>query len=117
MAFKKTNHQSGHEAEQVAAQHIQDLGYKILDVNWRTKVCEVDIIAQKQKVVYFIEVKYRSTTNQGSGLEYITPKKLSQMRFAAEYWVQVNNYSGQYDLACIELSADYVVTEFIESID
>jgi len=117
MANKKTNHRSGHEAEKVAAVFLKEAGYKILDLNWRTRVCEIDIVAQKKKVMYFVEVKYRSTANQGGGLEYITPKKLNQMQFAAECWTQANNYNGSYDLSCVELSADYKVSEFIVSID
>jgi hypothetical protein len=37
--------------------------------------------------MYFVEVKYRRTNRQGSGLEYVTAKKLEQMRFAASSWV------------------------------
>jgi Holliday junction resolvase-like predicted endonuclease len=36
-------------------------------------------------------VKYRRNANQGSGLEYVTSKKLEQMRFAAENWVAVHD--------------------------
>lgn len=114
---KKTNHQSGHDAEKVAASFLKKNGYKILNLNWRIPTCEIDIVAQKKKVVYFIEVKYRSTTNQGGGLEYITPTKLRQMQFAAACWIQSSRYNGPYDLSCIEVSADYTVTEFVESID
>lgn len=53
--------------------------------NWKTKYCEIDIIAESESTRYFIEVKYRSSY-AGAGIDAITPKKLHQMRFAAELY-------------------------------
>jgi Holliday junction resolvase-like predicted endonuclease len=79
--------------------------------NWRTRWCEIDIVAERRGVLYFCEVKYRRTNRQGGGLEYITPKKLGQMRFAAESWVHTHAYSGEYQLCAIEVSgANFAVT-------
>lgn len=112
----QSNYQSGHEAEKVAAEYLQSQSFEIIEVNWKTPVCEVDIIARKQNVVYFVEVKYRQGSSQGLGLDYITPKKLQQMNFAASCWVQENNYDGDYELSAIEMSADYKINNFIPEI-
>lgn len=112
-----TNYANGHHAEVVAANYLRNIGYKIVGLNWRTKLCEIDIIAQKQNCVYFVEVKYRLTSSQGNGLDYITPKKLTQMAFAAELWVAQQKWKGEYALAAIEISgADFTVTNFIEQL-
>lgn len=112
-----TNYATGHEAEEYAARYLEKLGYKIRDVNWKSRVCEIDIISQKSKVLYFVEVKYRTNTLQGSGLEYITTKKLEQMKFAAELWVQAYKWSGSYQLAVIEVSGKkFEVTNFLTDI-
>lgn len=113
----QSNYSSGHEAEKVAAQYLEACKYSIEDLNWRTPVCEIDIVAKKGRVIYFIEVKYRSTDGQGGGLEYVTPKKMQQMRYAAECWVQAHRYDGDYDLGVIELSRNFQVTAFIPTID
>ncbi len=99
-----TNYSAGHAAELVAADFIGSQGFKIRELNWKTKYCEVDIVAEKDDRVYFVEVKYRRNDNQGSGLDYITPNKLRQMAFAAEMWVSDHDWSGDYQLAAIELS-------------
>lgn len=105
----------GRRAEVAVADYLRQRGYKILEQNWRTRWCEVDIVAQKGKAVYFVEVKYRKTELQGDGLEYITPKKLEQMAFAAEFWVAQNNWSGEYTLAAASVfGANFQVTTFIE---
>ena len=113
----QTNYSVGHEAELRAADYLKNLGYKIIELNWKTRLCEVDIIAKKQAVMYLIEVKYRSSGRQGSGFDYITPKKLEQMKFAAQCWVQDNMYRGDYELAAIEVSgSDFTITSFLPNI-
>ena len=107
----------GGKAEQVAADHLVRQGYEIVGRNWRRRECEIDIVARKAGVVYFVEVKYRSTDIVGSGLEYIGPQKLKQMAYAAWRWVAENRWDGEYTLAAIEISgASYEVTAFIDSI-
>lgn len=104
----------GRSGEDRATAFLHGKGYKIIDRNWKTRVCEVDIIAQKQKTLYFVEVKARKTTRYGAGIEYITPKKLQQMRFAAELWVQEYRWTGAYQLAAIGID-DGDIT-FVEDI-
>ncbi len=94
----------GQSAEAAAAQCLKDRGYKIIDMNWRNRLCEIDVIARMDKVVYFVEVKYRASSSQGSGFEYITPKKLSQMKFAGRLWNQNNKWDGDWRLLAAEVS-------------
>ena len=63
-----TNYSSGHDAEKVAAKHLAEHGYKIVELNWRHARAEIDIVAtpkskryfQKQPIIFF-EVKYRQS--------------------------------------------------------
>lgn len=106
---------SGRQAESVAAEYLKQLGYKITTQNWRTRWCEIDIVAVKDKVVYFVEVKYRYKNDWGDGLEAITNKKLQQMTFAADLWVKENNWQGDYRLAVISATSQPPqVTDFVE---
>lgn len=108
---------TGREAEAAAAEYLKNKGFKILEQNWRTRFCEIDVIAEKDKTVYFVEVKYRASDRQGSGLEYITTTKLKQMQFAAEAWVAEQRWSGDYCLSGLEVyGSDFRIGEFIESI-
>lgn len=109
-----TNYSHGKLAEEAAVEYLQSQGYKIVDTNWKTRYCEIDIIAEKDKAVFFIEVKYRQSGVQGTGLDYVTPKKLKQMSFAAEMWVQNNNWDGPYQLAAIAIAGpNYEITDFL----
>lgn len=118
-----TNYSTGHDAEKVAAEYLKKLGYKIIALNWKHVRAEIDIVAEKRESfglrrhLVLFEVKYRKTTNQGHGLDYITPKKLQQMQFAAQLYVTQHNYKGEYCLGAIELSGeDYDISLIIEKI-
>ena len=109
--------QTGKLAEQAAAEYLVRSGYMVIARNWRTKACEIDIVACKDSCMHFVEVKYRASSTQGTGLEYVTPAKLRRMAFAAGQWVRANNWEGEVNLAAVEVAApDYTITDFIESI-
>ena len=107
----------GQAAEQAAAEFLQRQGFEILQHNWRTRWCEIDLVARKDDCVHFVEVKYRSQDLQGSGLEYITAAKLKQMRYAADFWTSEHRWSGEINLAAMEVSEpDFAISEFVETI-
>lgn len=101
----KTTEQ-GIKAEQAVADYLEQEGYEVIDRNWRTKVCEIDLIAQKSQIIYFIEVKYRRDDAQGDGFEYITSQKLHRMNFAGEIWKQHYNWAGDYRLIAAAVSGE-----------
>lgn len=104
---------SGQAAERIAAKYLTENGYSVLQMNWRTKRCEIDIVATNNFVVYFVEVKFRNNPFQGSGFSHITAKKIKQMSYAAEYWVADNGWANDYSLAVIEISGpEMVITGF-----
>lgn len=113
-----TNYAHGHHAETVAARYLQAQGYRVYALNWRHPRAEIDIVAQSpDDVLVFVEVKYRRTSYQGMGLDYITPTKLRQMAFAAQLWTTLHNYQGVYTLGAIEVSGpQYRVTNFIPAV-
>jgi uncharacterized protein (TIGR00252 family) len=109
-----TTFEIGRRAEAAATLFLQRKGCNIMAQNWRTRYCEIDIVAKRANIVYFCEVKYRSHARQGRGMDYITPQKLRQMRFAASYWVAAHNWAGDYQLSAIEISGpDFTVTDAI----
>lgn len=96
----------GSEAEVFAAKYLKQLGFKILNQNWRTRFCEIDIVAQRISEVHFVEVKYRASKVAGSAVEYVTPTKLKQMQFAADQWVHENEWSGDYQLDVVAINGE-----------
>jgi putative endonuclease len=99
----KTTEQ-GRSAEAAAAKYLEKQGYKIIARNWRTPRCEIDLVVVKDGRACLVEVKYRSGRAQGDGFEYVTAKKLKQMRFAAEVWALDTNWLGDYCLLAVAVS-------------
>lgn len=112
-----TTKQIGDTAEGAVAEYLILHGHTILARNWRTKLCEIDIVSLKDQRVFFTEVKYRRSAIWGDGLAAITPKKLSQMRFAAELFITTNpRYANHHlNLQAASVSGDdFTIDEVIE---
>lgn len=99
-----TTTELGQRAERLVARHLQALGYKVIAQNWKTKTCEIDLIAYKNNTVCFVEVKYRSRGSYNKGLNYITASKQKQMSYAAKLWVARHNWHGSYRLSAASVS-------------
>lgn len=96
----------GRQAESVAAHYLAKKGYKIVAQNWRTRWCEIDIVATKKKTVYFFEVKYRKQSTWGDGLDAITHKKRQQIQFAAELWIAEHSWRHNAQLGAIAMTGE-----------
>ncbi len=109
-----SNYTTGHEAEKRAAEFLLTRGFKVQELNWKTRYCEIDIVAARGRTIHLVEVKYRKNDYHGAGLDYITPKKLKQMSLAAELWVNGHDWKGDYVLSVISMDSSNI--EFIEQI-
>ena len=94
----------GNKAEDAVTVWLEKENFQIIDRNWQTKFCEIDIIAEKDKTRYFIEVKFRSSASQGGAIASITPKKLEQMKFAAELYASRKATSLNQQLAVVTVN-------------
>ena len=108
---------TGRKAERAAVVYLEMRGFIIIEQNWRRPRCEIDIIAQKDGAVHFVEVKYRERDEQGGGLEAITPTKLKQMQRAAWAWVDETKWRGEYVLSAVEIAGSgFTIIGFIENV-
>ncbi len=106
----------GNKGEDAATEYLQKHGFSIIDRNWKTKACEIDIVAKKADILYFVEVKYRASAQQGGGIAAITPVKLKQMNRAVRFWFQKYGESNA-KLSCIEITgSEFRVTNFVEQV-
>jgi putative endonuclease len=78
----------GREGERAAADYLVRGGYRIVGRNWRCEHGEIDIIAEKQRVTAFVEVKTRSSVAFGHPFEAITIAKLARLRRLAGAWCE-----------------------------
>ena len=65
----------GKWGERIATQYIEKLGLTVVDTNYRTRLGEIDIIAKRDLVYHFIEIKARRGMQHGLAREAVTKKK------------------------------------------
>ncbi len=76
----------GRVGEKKAVDFLKSKGYKILEINYKTHLGEIDIIAQDKEYTVFIEVKTRSSYDYGSGAEAVNARKQEKyFKVATEY--------------------------------
>ena len=110
---------SGLQGEEFAVQFLEKNSYKVLARNEIVGNVEIDIVAQKNDEIIFVEVRTREKNKFVSPEETITSKKMSAMLKAAKLWSSKYNYSGYFRLDLIAvtlLNGELVDIEHYESI-
>ncbi len=80
----------GHWGENLASEYLEKKGYRILARNARTPYGEIDLIAQGQEGLVFVEVKARRSKAYGEPEAAITPTKRQHLQDAAEAYLQAH---------------------------
>jgi putative endonuclease len=99
------HHDTGKIGEELAIAWLQQQGFTILMRNWRFKRFEMDIIAEKNHVLHFIEVKTRRSNSFGYPEERIDRRKIRRMlRTGTAYQCQNPSWRQvQYDILSITM--------------
>ena len=82
------SHDLGQKGEELAEEHLKKAGYKILFRNWKWGKHEIDIIAENNDFIIFVEVKTRTDDFQMHPLTAITSEKQRSIIWAANGYLQ-----------------------------
>jgi putative endonuclease len=84
-----TRTEIGAMGEQLAVEHLQSLGLRVLARNWRCRYGELDVIAADDaaRCVVFVEVKTRTSDQFGGLAEAVTTQKVRRLRRLAGLWL------------------------------
>lgn len=88
---KIKNSIEGKKGETKAVLFLKKHGYKILETNFKNKIGEIDIIAEKDNIIVFVEVKNRSTYGFGRPIEAVDFRKQSKIKKVAEIYLMIKN--------------------------
>lgn len=83
----KGNKTTGDQGEQIAVEYIIKNGFIVLERNYRYKRAEIDIIAQKDDQLVFLEVKTRNGSFFGYPEEAVDEKKTEMILMAANQYI------------------------------
>jgi putative endonuclease len=84
---RRANRQLGEYGERLACRYLTDIGFTILERNWRCVRGEVDIIAIDGSCLVICEVKCRRSEAFGAPFEAVTPTKARRLRRLAALWL------------------------------
>ena len=106
-----TSAEIGSAGEKIAALYLEKKGYKILRRNYRVKGGEIDIIAENDDIISFVEVKTRSVDYISDGFEAVTKSKQKLIiKAAAEYFYRCgSDKQPRFDVVSIVLDGKKVV--------
>jgi putative endonuclease len=85
----------GARGEKLAARFLKRRGYKIIQRNYRCKLGEIDIIAQQDKTIVFVEVRTKQTERFGAPQYSITATKRRQISKVALSYIREKRLMGQ----------------------
>lgn len=107
----------GDRGEALTAEHLRAQGYRIVEKNWRCRMGEIDLIAEKDGMLCFVEVKLRSGLRYGLPREFVTAKKQEKLRAAALLYLSERELDGLARFDVAEVYADPDGTARIEYIE
>jgi putative endonuclease len=99
------NKEIGQKGESIAVDYLTDTGYNILCTNYRYDRFEIDIIAEKENTLIFVEVKTRKSFQYGLPEEAVDEKKINNILTCADHYLNEIQWTDRirFDILSISL--------------
>ncbi len=105
--MKSARKRLGEAGEEIAARELARRGYILRERNWRCAEGELDIVAEQDRSLVFVEVRTRRGNQFGTPEESITPAKRAHLIAAAQAYLQLHspqNSDWRIDVVAVEIS-------------
>lgn len=99
----------GFEGEKLAAKYLKRKGYKIVQTNYRCKLGEIDIVAEQNKIIVFVEVRTKHSEKLGLPQYSVNTAKKGQISRAALCYIKEKKIVDQtcrFDVIAITFPSD-----------
>lgn len=93
----------GKVGEMIASKYLTEKGYNIVCKNWTCRWGEIDLIAEKENILIFVEVKYRTKLSNGHPSESINYYKKKSLQRSINIFLSKNCITKPWrvDVLCI----------------
>lgn len=102
----------GNLAEERGCEYLRESGYRIIDRNVYNRFGEIDIIAIRENVIHFVEVKSAQSYEQA--VYNLSPAKLQKLNRTIQFYLQQKRLNGDYCIDALIVSDGGI--EWIENI-
>ena len=94
--------QQGEDAERACCRFLKRQGPKLVCSNYRCRYGEIDLVMLDGDTLVFTEVRFRSNSGFGDGLDSITRAKQDKLRRSAEHYLQQQGYcNARFDVVSV----------------
>ena len=111
------SHELGRIGENIIADYITKLGYKVVERNFECNQGELDIIAKDKEELVFIEVKTRTDISYGEASEAVTNTKKRHLINSIKYYIykqKLENQPIRIDVAEVYINKGKVKVNYIK---
>ncbi len=111
------SHSLGQKGEDLAADYLKKAGYKIRHRNWVYGKKELDIIAENNEFIVFVEVKTRNVNFSLSPASAVTAEKQRSVIYAADAYVRIFNTGkeNRFDIITVVSGEETTEIDHIEN--
>ena len=98
--------EKGNIAETKACEFLYDNGFIVLEQNFYSRFGEIDIIATKNEVLHFVEVK--SGDDYEKAIQNITKSKISELIKTGDVYIKKNGFNGDYEYDAVVVTPEKI---------
>ena len=109
---------TGKEGEKIAAAYLEKNGYRIIELNFRCPIGEIDIVAKDKNDLVFVEVKTRKSIALGYPEQAVGIRKQKKMSQLALWYMQkrkIADTNARFDVVAISLIPEYNEVKLIKN--
>lgn len=101
--------QDGDWGEALVEKYLSERGCRIVEREWRCRFGEIDLIAEQEGTLLFVEVKLRTNLRYGMPRESVTAKKQEKLRSAALLYLSMHGLDApaRFDVAEVYTDAHH----------
>ncbi len=95
--------------EKIAVDYLSKQGYRVLETNFRCREGEIDIVAEKDDFLVFVEVRTRRSTSFVTPEESVTPSKIERLITLGQTYIESHQDlppSWRIDVVAVELTPE-----------
>jgi putative endonuclease len=98
---------AGLAGENAAAEWLAKRGFRILERNWRCRKYEIDLVAEHEGMMVFVEVKTRKNDDFGEPELFVTPAKQRRIISAAHFYLRDRDIAleSRFDIVSVLLGS------------
>ena len=91
MPTSKPTQPFGRYGEELARAYLEKASYQIITTNWHCPLGEIDIIAQKDNILVFVEVRSRHAENTEASFESVNTRKQTKLAALASDYIDTHH--------------------------